>query len=306
MATTKRKSNFISKIVKDPANPPKTVLLRGYLGDSSEAGHTRLYLDAQLNSYMEVPDDAILHEEELPGTPQGESYVWIKQDAQLIHGEAGPQRTKATFFEGPIGAVAARPPFTPVHVCPITQICPVTEEGCPPPTALQECPPRTSFRGCPLPTPMHLCPSNPLVCPVVTPRCPPPTPLAGCPNTQLPACPATPINPCQMTPGCPVLTPACPPTNPINCPPVSGPNFCFTPACPPTNPIFCPPVSGPNFCFTPACPSVHVIQCPTGPIICQPTPVHGCPTLFGCPSLIGCPSGVACGQGFNPGGGINQ
>ena len=63
--TRTRKDNFISKIVKDPASPPKTILLRGYLGDSSEEGHTRLYLDAQLNNYVEIPDDAILHEEDV-------------------------------------------------------------------------------------------------------------------------------------------------------------------------------------------------------------------------------------------------
>src|SRR5260370_25545034 len=165
MATSKktRKRNFISEIVKDPANPPRTILLRGYLGDSSLEGHTRLYFDAQLNNYVEVPDGDILHEEEIPReqSPLGESYIWINQDAQVIHGATGSLRRQAGFFEGPIAAAAAvlgigpvsaaqacftgiqcfptpgcRPPFTPVHVCPITQvICPITEDACPPQTS---------------------------------------------------------------------------------------------------------------------------------------------------------------------------
>src|SRR5207247_9739178 len=94
--TRTRKDNFIAKIVKDPASPPKTILLRGYLGDSSEEGHTRLYLDAQLNNYVEIPDDAILHEEDVAKdqSPLGETYVWIKQDKKVIHGNAVPHSGK--------------------------------------------------------------------------------------------------------------------------------------------------------------------------------------------------------------------
>ncbi|HVS21478.1 MAG TPA: hypothetical protein VHD88_06495, partial [Pyrinomonadaceae bacterium] len=110
---TKGRDNFISKIVKDPASPPKTILLRGYLGDSSEEGHTRLYTDAQLNHYVEIPDDEILYEVELPKdqSPLGESLVWINQDAEVTHVPAGPQRLKSRFLEGPIAAAAAHGGF---------------------------------------------------------------------------------------------------------------------------------------------------------------------------------------------------
>src|SRR5437899_1058284 len=158
--TRTRKDNFISKIVKDPASPPKTILLRGYLGDSSEEGHTRLYLDAQLNNYVEIPDDAILHEEDVPKdqSPLGETYVWIKQDAQVIHGEAGPQRRKSSFFEGSIAAAAAAGPATLPFI------------GCPPlPTAQCTIPP-----GCPVLSALPICqPITPL-CSHIQP-CPPPS-----------------------------------------------------------------------------------------------------------------------------------
>ena len=57
-------------------------MLSGYLGASSEEGHTRLYFDPQLSTYVEIPDDAILHSQAAGGEDGlGGSHVWIKQDA---------------------------------------------------------------------------------------------------------------------------------------------------------------------------------------------------------------------------------
>ena len=47
--------DFVSKVVKDPKQPPDTTLLTGYLGKSSEEGHTRIYFDPELKNYLEVP-----------------------------------------------------------------------------------------------------------------------------------------------------------------------------------------------------------------------------------------------------------
>ena len=55
-----RSADFVAKIVKDPKNPPATVMLTGFLGASSEPEHTRLYFDPHLSTYVEIPDDAIL------------------------------------------------------------------------------------------------------------------------------------------------------------------------------------------------------------------------------------------------------
>src|SRR5947207_11181697 len=117
MPEQKRKfkvADFVSKIVKDPNAPPNTLLLQGYLGDSSDEGHVRLYLDPQLSDYVEIPENAILHTQDIPDATLGETYVWITQDAELIHGKAGPQRLKASFLEGRLqqeflaGAVGAQ------------------------------------------------------------------------------------------------------------------------------------------------------------------------------------------------------
>src|SRR5689334_24484647 len=78
-----RLDEFVGKVVSDPAQPPNALLLIGYLGASSEDGHVRLYFDAQLNDYIEIPETAILHTMEVPREQSvlGGSLVWLKRDA---------------------------------------------------------------------------------------------------------------------------------------------------------------------------------------------------------------------------------
>ena len=96
------RDRFVSTIVEDPAKPPKALLLPGFVGDSSEPGCIRLYLNAQLSDYIEIPEEAILHTEEIPRdrSPLGGKYIWIRRDAEVIHGPVGPNRLKATYLEG--------------------------------------------------------------------------------------------------------------------------------------------------------------------------------------------------------------
>jgi hypothetical protein len=94
--------DFVSKVVKDPANPPDALLLSGYKGDSPEAGHTRLYLNPELNDYVDIPDDAILHTAQMPpeqGALRG-IYIWIKRDAEVVHAPVLVAKRRATFLEG--------------------------------------------------------------------------------------------------------------------------------------------------------------------------------------------------------------
>src|SRR5262249_589393 len=86
--------DFVSKVVKDPKQPPDAILLSGFLGKSSEEGHIRLYFDPGLSQYVEIPNDAILHTQEIPkeASPLGGSNVWINSQAELIYGKVGPQR----------------------------------------------------------------------------------------------------------------------------------------------------------------------------------------------------------------------
>jgi hypothetical protein len=305
MAETKANiphDDFVAKVVKDPKQPPDTILLTGYVGKSSEEGHTRLHFDPELKNYVEIPNDAILHAQEIPKehSSLGGSHVWIKSDAELIHGKVGPSRTKAKFFEGPIAAAAAAagpgggagnsvlpacvvtdasvcacPGTIFVGDCPSIQCLPPTLQWTQCATPLHGCPPPTQqFTQCP--TPLHGCP----------------TPPAFCGHTPLPACLP------HFTPGCPAQTAVCqagvaagaalgplPPTQfscpthaPLLCPhTVQAPCISPLPHCAPSPPpLLCPltPLHGCPPPPTPLC--THAPQCLTPG--CH-TPLHGCPTL---------------------------
>ncbi len=111
---------FVSQIVKDPNKHVEILLLSGFVGPSSEKEHTRLYFDPELSQYVEIPNKAILHSQQMgPETsPLGGVYVWIARDAQLVQGKAGTERAKAKFFEGPIaqGAAGGGAPELPITV----------------------------------------------------------------------------------------------------------------------------------------------------------------------------------------------
>jgi hypothetical protein len=295
--------DFVSKIVKDPKQPPDAMLLSGYIGKSSEADHVRLYFDPELRNYVEIPSDAILHTQaaSTEGSTLGGSHVWIKRDAEVIHGKVGPQRTKSKFFEGPIAAAgvggtgvagfSTALPTCPTHAptacaCPsqIVVQCPHPTAFCP--SRVLNCPPSANPVDCPIQT--AFCPSPVLQCPPHTPLCP--SPVVHCPPSAIPVqCPI-------QTAFCPSPVLHCPPHTPL-CPSVG---LCFTPTCPtavlqcPPHTPLCPTV---GTCFTPTCPTAicHTPLCPSVGIPCQ--------TNFACPSALGCPSGPACGGGPEFGGG---
>ena len=95
MATNKNKEcKIVSQLVKDPKAPPETRILAGYLGRSALEAHCRLYRDATLNDWVEIPEDAILHMEDWPPASHtwGGKHVWVQRDAQLV---PAPQPTRA-------------------------------------------------------------------------------------------------------------------------------------------------------------------------------------------------------------------
>ena len=57
--------------------------LVGFPGESAEPGHRRLYLDVFLAAYVDIPDEALLHAQEIPrGHPLlGGRYVWMRRSA---------------------------------------------------------------------------------------------------------------------------------------------------------------------------------------------------------------------------------
>lgn len=266
-------ADFVSKIVKDPKQPPNTLLLKGYLGDSSEEGYTRLYLDPQLSDYVEIPADAILHTQDVADDPLGGSYIWIQRDAEVIHGRLGGDRPKAKFLEGRIyqqymkgaqfGGARAIPPDTlfcePTQHpgCPQTVQCEQTKPPlCPPsvfdgpcPTDFHICEPQSYWWGCP---------------PSVFPQQCPPIPSAYCPSHYQPLCP-------------PTVPPQClPPTKVL---PQCQPSVFFPQCQPPTLSPQCQVMSA----FSPQCQPATLRGCPSA--------VDACPSAWGCGNPRGFPGG---------------
>lgn len=139
-----KNGSFVDQLVADPDNIPDMILLNGFGGRSSLEGHTRLYLNAVLSEYYEIPTDAILYTQEAPsptGSPLTTHFVWVKSDAELIRkGKNAPDR-KVQFLTGDIQRTqAAQVPQAaaqagPTGVMNCTQSPPVCGN-----TAWQGCP----------------------------------------------------------------------------------------------------------------------------------------------------------------------
>lgn len=119
-------ADFIRQIVSDPKNVPDVMMLTGYLGDSSEEGHERLYLSRDLTNYVEIPKAAILHQAPLPKEQDayGGVTVWVKKDAALQYKMAPAAQALANYFAGAIqaGAQAAAVAAAQPPVPPLTQV----------------------------------------------------------------------------------------------------------------------------------------------------------------------------------------
>src|SRR6185503_9051665 len=97
-----RGAEFIGRVVSDPKEPPATRLLTGWLGDSGEEGYKRLYTDAELGAWVDVPADAVLYTESIRDSqPAGAVFVWVKRDAQLKPGGSAAGRA-AQYLQGQV------------------------------------------------------------------------------------------------------------------------------------------------------------------------------------------------------------
>lgn len=78
---------FVSALVPNAKTPPKVRVIRGYVGESTEQNHTRVYLDVELRRFVDIPADSIVHSEAIPPTviPLGGVYVWVREDARILH-----------------------------------------------------------------------------------------------------------------------------------------------------------------------------------------------------------------------------
>jgi hypothetical protein len=62
-------------------------LIRGFIGKASKARYLRVYLDVELKRFVEVPEKAVLHFEDLRAQhgPAASVVLWVDQEAQIRH-----------------------------------------------------------------------------------------------------------------------------------------------------------------------------------------------------------------------------
>jgi hypothetical protein len=175
-----------AKIVADPKTPVDTILVTGFLGDSSEPENIRIYWDASMGSYIDTESADVVHTEPLPKdqSPFGGSYIWLKRSAKGLSGGQGGNAMTGRFFEGPLMA-AYGPQFgtpAPAIACAAGTINNFSYNlVCQPTIALAAC--HSVLFPCVRIT--LQCPTWPgNYCPVASPGCPgvgPGTPVQGTP-----------------------------------------------------------------------------------------------------------------------------
>jgi hypothetical protein len=104
-----RAAEFVDQIVDDPNNVPDVMRLYGYLGASSEEGHERLYLNPDLQYYVDAPAGAVLNRMAVPKDqdPYGATVLWVRRDAALKYKMGPAAQALANYFAGAIAGAAA-------------------------------------------------------------------------------------------------------------------------------------------------------------------------------------------------------
>jgi len=94
---------FVDAVRPDPKDASKLVLMSGFIGKSNEDNHIRLYTDATLNDFVEIPEAGIAYCESLSKeeSPMGGSKLWVKQDSVVTLGDpATANRVKKQLLDG--------------------------------------------------------------------------------------------------------------------------------------------------------------------------------------------------------------
>jgi hypothetical protein len=92
---------LVEALASDPNQPPKPATrLFGYPGPAADSKSTRLWLDLDLSSYVDVPNDAILHSQTLDN--EEGTILWVDPAATLTHSTPQAQEVQAEFLGGAI------------------------------------------------------------------------------------------------------------------------------------------------------------------------------------------------------------
>jgi len=98
---------LVESLVPDPSDVAELKMLFGWLGRSAREGCWRLYLSPELDHYVEVREDDVLHARRLMETesPTGGTILWARRNAPLREIRTGSVQAQASFLAGDIMAI---------------------------------------------------------------------------------------------------------------------------------------------------------------------------------------------------------
>jgi hypothetical protein len=86
---------LVASLVPDPSQgPPNTTVLAGYLGRGTEEGVWRLYLTPELDEFVEILEDTILHRQSLPDGRN--TQIWVHNDLEVRYVRSEVERIPAS------------------------------------------------------------------------------------------------------------------------------------------------------------------------------------------------------------------
>ena len=96
-----------AELVPDPTKLPDLVVLRGFLGNSTRAGYSRLYVDVTFSAFVEVADEDVLARRSLEDSLGG-TVLWVKRDAAVLRATVCLAQEHASFLKGQITSALRR------------------------------------------------------------------------------------------------------------------------------------------------------------------------------------------------------
>lgn len=99
-----RQDELVDRLMPDPSQPQSLTVLSGFLGQSPQEGHWRLYLTLTLDKYVEIPEEDIVHSQSL-GPEQsavGGTIIWVRSTSPLQYTRITSHQIQAEFLQGAI------------------------------------------------------------------------------------------------------------------------------------------------------------------------------------------------------------
>lgn len=100
-----KRSEWVQKVKGEPSGTTQLVVVNGYIGDSPQPDHVRIYFDSRLSRFVDVPETAVRHQEDIANSnPPGAQRIWLDPDAEI---KIAPQTTTAKFLDGNVARTYA-------------------------------------------------------------------------------------------------------------------------------------------------------------------------------------------------------